>query len=127
MSFTDTLETELLDHVFRNAAYTSPATVYAALTTTAPTDSAAGTEVSGNNYARTAITFGAPSGGSISNSAAVTFPTPSGSWGTVTHFEIWDASTAGTRLAWGALTQSESPTSGNTVQFAISALTITLN
>lgn len=127
MAFTDFLENELLDHVFRNASYTPPTTVYVALTTTTPTDSAAGTEVSGNNYARTAATFGAASGGAISNSGAVTFPTPSGSWGTITHFEIWDASTNGNRLAWGALSQSESPINGNTVEFATGELDITLN
>ena len=127
MSLTDTIENSILDHLFRNTAYTSPTTVYAALTTTTPTDSAAGTEVSGSNYARTAITMGAAASGSISNSSAVTFPTPSGSWGTVTHFEIWDASTAGNRLAWGALDASKAPGNGDTVEFAIAALQIDLD
>lgn len=127
MALTDATEIDILDHLFRNTAYTSPTTVYAALTTTTPTDSSAGTEVTGNNYARTAITMGAAASGAISNSSAVTFPTPSGSWGTVTHFEIWDASTVGNRLAWGALDASKAPGSGDTVEFAIGALQITLD
>lgn len=127
MAFTDFLENELLDHAFRNSTWTPPATVYVGLTTTTPTDSAGGTEVSGNNYARAAVTFGAASGGAISNSGAVTFNVPSGSWGTVTHFELWDASTTGNRLAWGALSASRTPGSGDTVQFAIGDLDVTLN
>lgn len=124
-SKTDYLENKILDHVLRNTAYTSPTTVYVALCTSTPTDSAAGTEVSGGSYARTAASFAAASSGSIANSSAVTFPTASGSWGTVTHFEIWDASTSGNRLYWGALTTSKTPTSGDVVSFAIGALTVT--
>jgi hypothetical protein len=42
-----------------------------------------GTEVSGGSYARTAVTFGAPSDGVTTNSAAVEFPQATGSWGSV--------------------------------------------
>ncbi len=127
MSFSNFLEDEVLDHVFRNSSYTPPTTVYAALYTATPSDAGGGTEVSGNNYGRAAITFGASSGGAISNSSAVTFPTPSGSWGTVTHFGVFDASTTGNLLAWGALSASRSPANGDTVQFAIGELDITLD
>ncbi len=122
----DYLEDKILNHVLRNTAYTQPATVYAGLFTAAPSDTGGGTEVSGSNYARTAITFGAPSpSGTCANSSAVTFPTPSGSWGACTHFGVFDASTAGNLLYWAALSQTETPLSGNTVSFAISALVIT--
>ena len=47
MAFTDYLENKLLAHTFSNTAYTSPSTVYVALYTVAPTDSSAGTEVTG--------------------------------------------------------------------------------
>lgn len=121
----DYLENKILEHVLKNTAYTSPTTVYVGLYTAAPTDAGGGTEVSGNNYARTAATFGAASGGSISNSADVTFPTPSGSWGACTHFGIFDASTTGNLLYWAALGATETPLSGNTVKFAAGALTVT--
>ncbi len=125
--FSDFLEDELLDHVFRNAAYTPPATVYVALYTAAPSDSGGGTEVSGGSYARTAATFGAASGGAIANSGAVTFPQASASWGTVTHFGIFDASSAGNLLAWAALTASKAVGSGDTAEFAIGDLDVTLD
>lgn len=121
----DYLEDKILNHVLRNTAYTSPTTVYAGLFTAAPSDAGGGTEVSTNNYARTAITFGAPSpSGTTTNSADVTFPTPSGSWGACTHFGVFDASSAGNLLYWAALGQTEAPLSGNVVKFLAGSLTI---
>lgn len=114
----DYLENKILDHVLRNTAYTSPTTVYMALYTAAPSDTGGGTEVSGNAYARTAITFSAAASGAITSSAVVTFPTPTPSgWGTVTHFGIFDASSAGNLLYWDALTVSKTINSGDEVKF----------
>lgn len=122
----DYLENALINAVLRNTAYTSPTTVYAALFTTATTDAGGGTEVSGGSYARTAVTFGAPTDGSTSNTADVTFPTATGAWGTVTHVAIYDAATAGNMLFHGALTASKTVNSGDTFKFATGDLTITL-
>lgn len=126
----DYLENKLLDHVLNATTYTSPVTLYFALFTAAPTDAGGGTEVSTNNYARKSMTanttnFPAASGGSVANGVAITFATPSGSWGTITHFGIFDASTSGNLLYWGALTTSKAPGNGDVVSFAIGALTIT--
>ena len=44
MSFSNYLETELLDHVFTNSAYTAPSTLYLALFTGAPGEAGGGTE-----------------------------------------------------------------------------------
>jgi hypothetical protein len=122
----DFLETELLDHVLRNAAYTSPTTVYLALFTAAPSDSGGGTEVSGNAYARQAITFGAPSGGVSSNSAEIQFPIATGSWGTITHVGIFDAATTGNLLFHGALTASKVIGSGDRFTMPATNLSVTL-
>lgn len=58
---------------------------------------AGGVEVSGGSYARQTVTFGAPAVGSnlSSSSAIVTFPTPTGLWGVLTHFALMDAATGG--------------------------------
>lgn len=133
MSFADFLENELLDHVFGNAAYTAPATLYVALSTTTPTDDGGNfTEPSGNGYDRVDVTnnatnFPAASGGAKANGTAITFAQASGSWGTVTHFGIYDANTAGNLLGWGALTVSKAISSGDTASFAIGDLDITLD
>ena len=57
MSFSDYLEDKLLNHVFAGASYTAPTTIYVGLHTTANTDAAAGTELSGNGYARQTVAF----------------------------------------------------------------------
>jgi hypothetical protein len=92
--FSNFLENALINATLRNTTYTSPATVYVSLYTTDPTDADSGTEVSGGSYARTSATFDAPSNGVTQNSADVTFPTSTASWGTVTHIGIHDASTS---------------------------------
>jgi hypothetical protein len=127
----DYLETAIVNHVLRNTSYTSPTTVYTALFTATPTESGTypnygGTEVSGNNYARIATTFGAPSGGSCSNSSVVTFPeaTPSG-WGTVTHFAVIDLlSGGGNMLYFGQLTLPKTVAATDVLEFQAGQLVI---
>jgi hypothetical protein len=121
------LENALLNATLRNTTYTSPATVYAGLFTTDPTDDGSGSEVSGGSYARKAITFAAPSNGVTTNSAAACeFDQATGSWGTITHFAIFDALTTGNMLYYGALTTSKTIASGDVFKFATSSVTVTL-
>lgn len=123
--FSDFLENELLDHVFRNAAYTPPAAVYLGLYTAAPSDAGGGTEVSGGGYARQAITFGAAASGAIANTAAVEFTASGGNFGTITHVGIFDAATTGNLLAWKAIT-SVTINDGDTLSFPIGDIDVTL-
>jgi hypothetical protein len=125
--FSDFLENEILDHIFNGSAYASPAK-YVALFTAAPSDAGGGTEVSGNGYARELHSaWAVASGGSTSNTGAVTFDNPSGSWGTVSHFGIFDSLTGGNLLAWGSVGTSKPITTGDVASFASGALTITLD
>lgn len=127
MSKSDFLENKLLDHQLGKTAYTMP-TVYVGLFTAAPSDTGGGTEVTGGSYARksTAGTdWNAASGGSSSNANAITFVTASASWGTVTHFGLFDAASAGNLLRWNALTASKTIGSGDTASFAAGALVCT--
>jgi len=127
MSFSNFLELEVLDHVFRNSAYTAPSTIYVALFTSAPNDAGGGTEVSGNGYARQSMAFSAASSGSISNSGSVEFPTATGSQGTITHVGLFDASSSGNLLAYGALSASKTVDSGDVFRFNASSVTISLD
>lgn len=120
------LEDALINATLRNTTYTSPATVYVGLYTSDPTDANTGTEVSGGSYARTAVTFGAPSNGVTTNSAAVEFPQATGSWGTVGWIGILDASTAGNLLYHTALDASKTIDSGDIFKIAIGSLSVTL-
>ena len=124
--FSNYLENALINATLRNTTYTSPATVYVSLYTSDPTDADTGTEVSGGSYARTAVTMGAPSNGVSTNSADVTFPTATGSWGTVSHIGIHDASTAGNLLFHTALDTSKTIDSGDIFKISSGNLSVTL-
>lgn len=126
-------ENKLMEHLFGKTAWSLPSDgsrVWIALCTTAPTDSSTGStivEPSGNNYARCstlAADWNAASGGQIDNANAFTFNEASGSWGTITHFALVDASSGGNVLAWGALTTSKSVTSGVTAKIEAGALVL---
>lgn len=127
-SLTNYAELEMLDHVFGNGVYTPAATVYLGLLTSdgGETGSVAG-EPSGNGYARTAITFAAATSRSITQSAQVTFPQCTDTWGTLTHWGIFDAATSGNMIAYGALNTAIPTVSGNVPFIANSAIVVSAN
>jgi hypothetical protein len=120
------LENALINATLRATTYTSVATVYVSLWTSDPTDAGSGTEVSGGSYARTAVTFGAPSNGVTTNSADVTFPTATGSWGTVGWIGINDAATSGNLLYHSPLDTSKTIDSGDIFKISTGNLSVTL-
>jgi hypothetical protein len=129
----DYLEGQLRAHLFRTASFTKPAGLWIGLYTAAPSDTGGGTEVSGGSYARVARapldanwTAASSTDGLTDNAAVITFAAPTANWGTVTHFGIFDASTAGNLLIWGALSASRVINNGDAApEFAIGALDIT--
>jgi len=126
MSFSNYLETELLDHVFANNAYTSPSTVYVGLFTAAPGETGGGTEVSGGSYVRKAGSF-TVSGNTATTSAAIEWPTATASWGTITSIGIYDASSAGNLLAYANLSSSKTIASGDVFRIPAGDIDITLD
>ena len=117
-AFSAAIENAILSAIFRGVEYIAPERVYVALFNGAP--EATGEEVSGHGYARAPASFGAPtSRGLITNSVDVTFPVASGSWGTVSHFAIFDRSTGGTMLVSGEF--SERVPVGNRFVFKLPA------
>ena len=127
MSFSDTLEGELLDHLFNIGAYSAPDT-YIGLSTADPLDDASGlAEVSGGSYARVQVTAWSRSGNEVDNDNAIEFPEATGSWGTVTHACIFDAVSGGNLLISFALDSSQSISSGETARFPAGDFNITLD
>lgn len=120
---TDFLEAKIIDHLFRTATFAKPSNLYIGFFTGAPTDAAGGTEASGGGYARITIApgdtnFTAPAvvGGKTvtSNSVNLTSPNaPSGNWGTLTHYGVFDALTGGNLLIWDALSAPQTVLSGD--------------
>jgi hypothetical protein len=129
-SFSDYWENEILDHVFGKGDY-SPPTIYVGLSTAEPLDDGSGlAEPTGNGYARVqtqASDWDAASAGSLNNTNDITFPEATGSWGTISHFALFDAASAGNMLAHGALSQSKSIGSGDTARFAAGDLDVSLD
>ena len=143
-AMSDYLENQIVDWLVRGQAFTPPATVYVALFTAAPSDTGGGTEVTGGSYARVSVssalanwagtqsagstTTSSGTGGTTSNNGAVTFPSPTANWGVVTHVGIFDASSAGNLLFWGALTTSKTVNNGDAApSFAAGALQLQID
>ena len=126
MSFSNYLETEILDHVFGGNAYTAPATLYLALFTTDNTDTGGGTEVSGGAYARQTVAF-TVSGNTASNTADVEFPTATANYGTVVAVAVMDASTGGNQLAYAGLSSDKTIETGDVFRVPAGDLDITLD
>lgn len=143
-ALSDYLENKLIDWLMRAQAYSPPATLYVGLLTAAPDDTGGGIEVSGGSYARVGVaaslanfagtqsagstTASSGTGGTTSNNGAITFPAPTADWGSVTHFGIYDAASAGNLLVWGALTTPKTVNNGDAApSFAAAALTVQID
>lgn len=140
-ALTDTGENKILDATFRAQALGAPASFYVGLDTVACDDTGGGTEVSGGAYARVEVVSSLTAwkstqgndlastgtGGSTSNSAAITFPAPSGAaWGLVKSFRLWDAPTSGNAWFCQTLTAEKNIGDGDAApSFAIGAMTFT--
>ena len=81
-------------------------------------------EVTGGSYARVAVTWGAASSGTKSNSADLTFQVPSGT--TITHVGGWTASTSGTFRGGGALAASQEFATAGSYKIAAGDLDVTV-
>ncbi len=121
----DYLELKFLDHFTGTASTSAPSAVYLGLSTASLQDDNSGTELTGNNYSRKAITFASASGGSIASNAAVEFDAATGSWGSVSHFGIFDAASSGNLLFHGAFSAAKTIASGDVLKVASGSLTIT--
>jgi len=124
----DYLSNRLIDLIWRAQAYSWPANLYAAYTTTTPTNATPGLEPGVGGYARQAIASSlsgwtptqgglvtdasSGTGGRIGNQAAVVFPKPTANQGVATHGELWDAAAGGNMMFWRALAGAKSIVAG---------------
>lgn len=142
-ALTDYAENKVIDGLLRGQAYT-PANTYVGMLTAAPSDSAAGTEVTGGSYARVQVasslanwagtqsagstTASSGASGTTSNNNAVTFPAPTANWGLITHFAVYDAASGGNMLFYAALTTPKTVNNGDAApSFAAGALTFQID
>jgi hypothetical protein len=136
MGAVDVQERAIADSQFGGGVTTwAPATWYVALSTTTPNDDGTGfTEPVGGAYARVAVTNNATNWPAATTSSGVTtkangtviqFTNPTGTWGVITYWGLFTASSGGTAVYFNPLDASISPKSGNSpVQFDIGALAL---
>lgn len=83
-----------------------PANYYIGLSTTEPSIDGTGVNepYKSAGYARVALTMlSEPTSGVVTNTQAINFNESTASWGTITHFVIYDAEIAGNLLMYGTL------------------------
>lgn len=146
-SLTDYAENKIVDALLRGQSLGAPATMYVGLATAASsceTGSVTEVSTSGTAYARAAVTSSlanwagtqsagsttasSGTGGQTSNNGTITIgSTATASWGSVTHFFLADASTAGNIWICQSLTTAKTINSGDPAPtFSAGALTFTL-
>lgn len=122
-NLTNDAEDLLLIWMNTNGAATRPTMpLKLALCTSAPTDSAAGTEVSGGSYARQSITTNAAG---TTNTADIVYTNMPAC--TVTHVEVYDSAGTPKRLWHGALAASKTVNAGDTFTIPTGDLDMTLS
>lgn len=128
-ALSDHAEKLLLDWLMTTGTAARPTEWYVALYTAAPSDAGGGTEVSGANYSRQAVTFAAATSptGTTSNTNELIFTASAGDFGTVTHIGIHDAASGGNLLWHGALAASKTINDGDALVFAIGNIDLTLD
>ena len=124
-AMTNTLESALINLVLNGTSYTAGQVTYIGILSAAGSDSSQ-TEMSGSS--RQAIAFGSSSGGSaVTNTGAITF-TNSG-WGSTSVYGVgfYTAASAGTCLLYGNFDSVVTVTSGQSLQFNIAGITISMD
>jgi hypothetical protein len=130
---TDYLENKFLTGLLGGTNVTFSSKPYIALMTSAPSDSSAGTEVSGTNYSRVQVggtnqgNFTVGSTGTAQNSGEFIFSDAGSAWGTVTHIALYDAATGGNQLLYATLNSSATINSGDIFKIPANGFTITMD
>jgi hypothetical protein len=126
MPISNDLANKLANATVRNTSYTSPATVYVALYSTAPTASTSGTELSGSGYTRESVTFAAPTAGAVASNVAVSFGPATADWTAAVAMAVVDASTSG-NIMWFKPIATQLVKNGNSLDLDSGDITITIS
>ena len=132
MTKSDYLEARILNWVCRGAAIATLTNAYITLfMTTPPSDAGGGTEMTytgATPFARVTIGVGnfdrVATGGTITNTAVITFPTNDGTARSAIAVGIYDAAVAGNLLYWQVITPVPVG-NGETPRFSIGSIVIT--
>ena len=106
-----------------------PSKVYLGLSSSAPeVDGSGATEpLASAGYSRVELnSLDVPTNGVITNKSEISFPESSASWGTVTHFVLYDAPVNGNLLMFNVLSQARSVEQATIVMVKAGSLKLTL-
>lgn len=113
------LANALMNHIFRQTAFTMPSHAALALFVGA-------VEVTGGGYARQDMIgtspWNPPSSGLITNTGLISFPAATTAWGQVDHFGFYDALTGGNLLWYDILQTARIVNPGDVFEFAIAQI-----
>lgn len=128
MPFTQYAANQIAGHTTGESSWTMPTALYAALYPGNPGAGLSGSsEFSGDGYARKEITsWGAVSNGVIANDQVEDFAAATGNWSEATHFVLFDASTSGNGIYYGALTTPQTVLSGQQYRIRVGDLVVTI-
>lgn len=141
-ALTDYAENKIVDALLRGQTLGAPATWYLGLDTVSCTETGGGTEVTGGNYARQAVTASlanwagtqgagttvasSGTGGTTSNNAAINWPTTTWS-GTVVSVRLWDAASAGNAWVCTPLGSNKTVNTGDGLGFSSGSMTLQID
>lgn len=106
-----------------------PSKVYLGLSSSTPdVDGSGATEpLASAGYSRVELnSLDVPTNGVITNKSEISFPESSASWGTVTHFVLYDAPVNGNLLMFNVLSQARSVEQATIVMVKVGSLKLTL-
>ena len=121
------LAPRILDHITGNATYNSPSLFLALSTTVLTAASSAPSEPAGGNYARQALAMTAASGqpAQTSNQDLEQFTATGAAWAQIESIAIMDALSSGNIIWWAPISNPTPVNDGETLEFAIGAITVT--
>ena len=122
-------ENKLLDHLLSGPDFVRPATLHFAAFSVAPTETGGGTELSGNGYARKAVTANttnlpAAANSVKANGVAIEWAAFTGGPQTVVAVGAYDASVAGNLLFYDVVSTPKTYTTGDIMRIEVNGLTV---
>lgn len=127
-AFSNYMEDQITAWINGTTFAAAPTNTFVQLYSQDPTDagSSTGALYTRVSYAASGWTRGTAGAGTLSNTNAITMQSSAGSAATASHFAVFDASTSGNMLFYGALSASKSIAVGDEVKFNALQLTLTV-
>ena len=124
--FSDVTGNKAMDEWTSKTAWTGHAAFFIGLATTVPTQTSAGTEVTGGSYAREEVVASgwdasASQTTQLASGQDITFTTATANWGTIQALTFHSLLTGGEYLGWATLTTVKTINSGDTAKIVAGA------